>query len=155
MNKKKYLEALPKKRMAAGVMFFNQNGELLILKPIYKDGWTIPGGIVDQDESPRECCQREIKEEISLDIKELAFVCVDYKHKQGYSESLQFMFYGGILREEQIEKIKLDRKELSEFKFVSVREAVEILSPNLRKRILDCRETIKNKKAIYLENGEK
>ena len=36
-----YFKNLPKKRIAAGVLFFDEAGKLLIVKPNYKDGWTI------------------------------------------------------------------------------------------------------------------
>ena len=42
---------------------------LLILKPTYKSGWTIPGGVMEADgESPWEACQREVREETGLEV---------------------------------------------------------------------------------------
>lgn len=66
-----YYKTLPKKRMAVGVLFFNSNNELLIVKPSYKSGWSIPGGVIEQDESPRMGFIREVKEEIGLDVEPL------------------------------------------------------------------------------------
>src|SRR4030042_1026069 len=52
MQKKiEYLKTLPKKRIAVGVLLFNDDNQLLVLKPSYKDHWTIPGGVVNEYES--------------------------------------------------------------------------------------------------------
>ena len=108
-----YYKGLPKKRMGVGALFFNEKDELLILKPTYKDYWSIPGGIIDANESPREACIREIKEETGLNISSVKFLCVDYCRNLGNEkgESLQFMFYGGILSENQISNIKSSFKQ--------------------------------------------
>jgi ABC-type methionine transport system ATPase subunit len=38
-----YAAVLPKKIIGTAVLLFNTKGELLILKPDYKDGWLVPG----------------------------------------------------------------------------------------------------------------
>ncbi len=35
--------------MSAGALVFDRAGRLLILKPTYKSGWTIPGGVLETD----------------------------------------------------------------------------------------------------------
>jgi hypothetical protein len=37
--------ALPGIPVSAGALIFDRGGRLLILKPTYKSGWTIPGGM--------------------------------------------------------------------------------------------------------------
>ena len=151
-----YYKNLPKKRMGAGVLFFNEQNELLILKPNYKDHWSVPGGTVDKNESPRQCCLREIKEEIGFDLREISFLCVDYNSAQkDKTESLQFIFYGGILNADRIKKITIQDNEIDEFKFVKINEALPLLNEKLRKRIQGCLESIKSGQAVYLENGRK
>ena len=153
-----YYMRLPKKRMGAGALIFNTKGEVLLVKPTYKGHWSIPGGTVDENESPRHACIREIKEEIGLDITSLTFLCVDYTPAIGdKNEAIQFAFYGGTLTDIQISSIHLQEEELCEFRFVSVDEAVELTGGhmrNLAKRIPKCIDAIKTGTAVYLENGE-
>lgn len=150
-----YYKSLPGKRVGAGVLLFNQAGEILIVKPNYKDFWLIPGGTIDKDESPRQGCVREIKEEIGLDITKLNFICVDYTTANDYkTESFQFVFNGGILNQEQIDKIVLDRKELDEYKFIKLEDSLPLFSEWFRKRLVKCLAIINQDKAIYLEDGE-
>src|SRR5512146_1882310 len=90
-----YYKSLPTKRMGTGVLFFNVKGELLIVKPNYKEGWSIPGGVIDANESPRAAGFRETKEEIGIDIDEVQFLCVCYSlNDWPKTESLQFVFNG-------------------------------------------------------------
>jgi len=155
MNIKTFYQSLPRKRISAGALFFNEKKELLIVKPSYKDHWSVPGGVVDENESPKEACIREVKEEINLDIKNPRFIGVDYKPARGQrNESLQFVFYGGILTQNQIDKIKLRSGEISEYKFVKAEEAIPLLSKGFQKRMPKCLEAIKNNTGIYSEEGE-
>lgn len=141
--------------MGAGALIFNKKGELLILKPTYKDHWTIPGGVVDTGESPHQACLREIKEEVGLDLQELRFLCVVYHANKNNEkgESLQFVFYGGKLDEKQLAGIRLPPKELSEYRFVDVEEAKTLISEAQCRRLPKCLEAIKNNTAFYLEDN--
>jgi 8-oxo-dGTP diphosphatase len=151
-----YYKNLPGKRVGAGALLFNEQGELLIVKPNYKDYWLIPGGTVDKNESPRQACLREVKEEIGLELEKLDFVCVDYTTEKGEkTESFQFIFNGGILTGNQVSAIILEAKELDEYKFIKIEEAVPLFSEWFGKRLVKCiTEAIKNNKAIYLEDGK-
>jgi len=47
----------------------------------YKDGWEIPGGKLEEGESPEECIVREIREELATEIKaERVLGIVDYDY---------------------------------------------------------------------------
>lgn len=154
MNQKDYYSSLPKKHMGSGVLLFDNEGRLLILKPTYKPHWTMPGGVVDVNESPRQACKREIKEEIGLYIKNLRFICVDYKSPEGKKpESLQFYFYGGKLSSSKIKEIRLQANELESFKFETINSAKRLLSPAMARRLPKCMIAIKTGKAVCLENG--
>ncbi|MBI2674309.1 MAG: NUDIX hydrolase [Candidatus Yanofskybacteria bacterium] len=151
-----YFKALPKKRMASGVLMFNDSNELLLVKPSYKDHWSIPGGVVDNNESPREASTRETKEEVNIELEDLKFLCVEYTRKVG-DEDLFFLFYGGKLTPEQIKNIKTDPDEVSEFKFAKIEEALKLIGESkiLSKILSKYPEILKNNSPMYLENGEK
>ena len=49
-------------RVAAGVLFRDVEGRILLVKPSYKEGWDIPGGYVEPGESPKQAAAREVRE---------------------------------------------------------------------------------------------
>jgi ADP-ribose pyrophosphatase YjhB (NUDIX family) len=146
---------LPKKRMGVGVLIFNNKEEVLIVKTSYKDHWSMVGGVVDEDESPRSACKREIKEEIGIDLKEVKFLSIDYRPDyKNRGESLQFIFSGGILNDEESKNIKLDGKEIIDYKFVKFDEALQLLSEKSSLGFAKSFEALKNNMAVYLEDGK-
>ncbi|MEI6835528.1 MAG: NUDIX hydrolase [Candidatus Falkowbacteria bacterium] len=152
LSDEEYFSNLPKKHIGAGVLIFNKSNQLLIVKPNYKEGWSIPGGGVDTDESPEAAAIRETKEEISLDLENITLICIEYTLKRGIKpETLQFIFYGGELDANEINKISLDKNEHSEFKFVDISEATNLLNERHQYIIPFCIEAIKNKTTAYIE----
>lgn len=152
-----YYKAIPSKRMGAGVAVFNDANELLLLKPSYKDHWSIPGGIVEELESPREACIREVREEVNIALKNLRFVCVEYtRRKEKNDEDLFFLFSGGQLDSQQIGDIKIDDDEIGAYKFAGKEEAIELIggASILAKVLLKCFEALGKGEKLYLENGE-
>lgn len=159
MSDQDYLKNLPRKRMASGVILFNEAGEILLVKPTYKDHWSVPGGVIDQDESPRDAALREVKEETSLDLKSMRFLCLDYMSPQesGYStkdENIQFIFYGGILTADDIKIIKVPENEISEYKFVTREAAIELVGEKLSHRLKPCFKALDLGLSVYLEGGK-
>lgn len=147
-----YANMLPKKQVGTAVLFFNTKGELLILKPDYKDGWLVPGGSTDENESPLHCAIRETKEEIDLDIQGLELVGIYYAHKKTpYSDSLKFIFYGGILTDDQISEIHLETNEIEKLAFSLSEKAIPLLSNSLQKSVPQCIKAIKDNTTIYIE----
>src|SRR2546427_4897446 len=54
-------------RIAAGVLFRDPDGRVLLVKPTYKAGWDIPGGYVEPGESPKQAALREVREELGIE----------------------------------------------------------------------------------------
>jgi 8-oxo-dGTP pyrophosphatase MutT (NUDIX family) len=157
IDPKTYYQNLPKKRMAVAALFFNEQGQILILKTSYKKYWTLPGGVVEQDESLSLALLREIKEEIGLDIINYKLAVLDYcfpKLVKGTlnTESIQVLFDCGIIDKKSISLIKIDNDEIIEYQFCEIMEALEILGIPLRKRL---RSYLKTRETVYLENGLK
>ncbi len=155
MATEEYYKTRPMKRMGAGALFADSKGDILIVKPSYKDVWEVPGGVVELNESPRKTAEREIKEEIGLDKKLSKLLCVDYQDPYDIkTESLMFIFDGGILSQDDIASIELDGKEVVEFKLAPLDEACKLLSPVLARRIEQAVIAKTQNTAVYLENRE-
>ncbi|EKE10890.1 MAG: NUDIX hydrolase [uncultured bacterium] len=160
MNDQGYIKNLPQKRMASGVVIFNEFGEVLLVKPTYKNHWSVPGGVIDKDESPRDAAIRETKEEINIELKKCDLLCIDYMSPRdsGFStkdENMQFIFYGGILSNEEINQIQIPKEEIGEFGFFSKDESLKQVGEKLSNRLPACYEAIDTKIPVYLEGGRK
>jgi len=152
ISDEEYYGNLPKKHIGALVLIFNGNQQLLIVKPTYKEGWSIPGGGVDDNESPKTAAAREIKEELGLDLKNITLIGVGYTPVQGIKpETLQFVFNGGELNADEIKKISLDTNEHSEFRFVEISKAGNLLNERQKHWLTFYTEEIENRNVPYIE----
>jgi 8-oxo-dGTP diphosphatase len=48
--------------MAVAALIQNSQGAIFIVKPTYRPEWLVPGDTIKADESPREACEREVRE---------------------------------------------------------------------------------------------
>lgn len=53
---------------SSALLLTDQSDRALLVKPVYKDGWELPGGVIDPGETPWEAAVREIKEELGLTV---------------------------------------------------------------------------------------
>ena len=149
---KAYQETLSKKLMAAGVLLFNQVGQFLIVKPTYKQGWEIPGGVSEANESLRQTVLREVQEEIGLTLEKVSLLCVDYNFAdEERLESVQCVFDGGILEEGSIAQIHFLDKEITECRFVNQAEGLVLLRERVGQHVAQALAAKHQGKVVYLE----
>jgi 8-oxo-dGTP diphosphatase len=137
---------------SAGALIFDGHGRLLILKPNYKKGWTIPGGQIEAGgESPWDTCRRETREECGLEIACGRLACVDFlRPKRDRPGGIRFLFDCGTFSDAQLSAIKLQEGEIDEHRFAEQAAAGELLSGPVRRRVAAARGAAK---CVYLEEG--
>jgi 8-oxo-dGTP diphosphatase len=81
----------PQKMIVSKVVIKSNEGDVLLLKSNYKNTWQLPGGGVDDKESPELAAVREVKEETGLVISasELTIKGTIYKA----DEEMLFIIY--------------------------------------------------------------
>lgn len=155
LEKKAYQMTLPRKRMSAGVLFFDAHGRLLIVNPTYKATWEIPGGTVEANESPRTCALREVEEELGLTREPGRLLVVDYGGEtEKRTESVQFIFDGGVLSEAELAAIVLPADELSEYRLLKPKKALKRLNRRLRERVGHCLKARNAGATFYMEEQQ-
>lgn len=113
----------PRKLVGVSVIFRNNKGEFLIAKPTYREDWLFIGGIVDEEESPFAAALREVKEEIGLEFSSFPLLSISHAPSDELvPDYMKFAFDGGVLTDEQINSISLQASELSEYKFLPLKE---------------------------------
>ncbi|QEH92507.1 NUDIX hydrolase [Dermacoccus sp. 147Ba] len=137
---------------SAGAMLFDEAGNLLVLEPTYKKGWTIPGGAMEADgESPWDACRREVLEETGLVVTSGRLAVVDTRpDKQTGTIGLRFLFHCGTLTDQRIASIELQESEIRSHRFVDREGAKALLSKPVRRRVLAAWDA---PHCLYLENG--
>jgi 8-oxo-dGTP diphosphatase len=71
--------SLPGVVATAGALISDARGNVLLVKPNYRDHWTLPGGICEFAEAPHDGCAREVAEEIGLSLTVGPLLCVDWQ----------------------------------------------------------------------------
>jgi len=137
---------------SSGALIFDQKARLLILKPTYKTGWTIPGGVMEAGgESPWEACVREVREECGLTVRAGRLACVDFRRpRPGRPGGVRFLFDCGRMDDAALGAVILQREEISEYRMVSLDEALTMLRAPIRRRV---RAAAAAKSTVYLEEG--
>ena len=105
---------LPMKRMIGHAVFKDNRGRVLLTETRYKEDWELPGGIVEVGESPRIGAEREVLEEIGLDVQFGDAALIDWMPPYlGWSDAIEFIFDGGTLPPEVADGITAtDPREL-------------------------------------------
>lgn len=152
LPKDQYYKSLATKRVGVAVLFFDEVGKLLIVKTNYHPDWQVPGGNGNENESPQETAIRETKEEIGLDVGNLRFLYVEYLGATAERpDFLEFVFYGGVLKGEDIANIILQEEEIVDYKFVEIDEALSLLRSSLKRRVPKALEVVKTGIPMYGE----
>lgn len=119
MENKHLIADIPQKAI------IEKNGKVLLIRPVNKDKWELPGGRLHKGETTQEGIKREIKEELGLDIEPKniidAFVLLEETPPNHFTVVWQSSLLNGS------EEIKLQEDEIAEAKWVSKREIDEMV----------------------------
>lgn len=149
-----YTATLPRKRMGAGAVFTDPDGHVLLVECAYKDGWEVPGGAVEADESPRAATIREIDEELGLRVTPGRLLVVDWvPPRKGRTEGLMLLFDAGTLTPAQTSTIQLPADELRSWAWSDPQQAAQRLSGLLARRVAAALKARTLGVTAYLENG--
>lgn len=149
-----YTHTIPRKRLAATVVFTDHTGRVLLCEPTYKQVWEAPGGAVELGEAPRTTAAREVREELGLAIDPGRLVAVDHVPPVDWrTEALVLVYDGGRLTEQQTATIRLADDELRSWAWCTVAEARERMRPLVARRIAAALDAITDGGVAELENG--
>jgi ADP-ribose pyrophosphatase YjhB (NUDIX family) len=135
---------------AAGALFFDEAGRILLVEPTYKPNWDIPGGVIEHGETPSEACTREVEEELGLVREPGRLLVVDWAPRND-DDRVLFVFEGGLLTAR--DEIRLQASELRSYEFVTPEEAGQRLIPRLARRVTQALRAWESGETRYLEHG--
>jgi 8-oxo-dGTP diphosphatase len=137
---------------AAGVLFLDEAGDVLLVEPTYKAMWEIPNGLMQVGETPRVACARTLQEQFTLEVPLGRLLVVDWApHVR--EERVRFVFDGGVLTDEQLDAIELPPHELESWAFISPGELFVMTEPRTSRRVTAALGAREAGATWYLENG--
>jgi 8-oxo-dGTP diphosphatase len=140
--------------VAAGVLFFDDAGGVLLVQPTYKDYWEIPGGYVETGETPAQAAAREVREELGIEAAVGPLLVADWAPQPDEGDKLLFVFDGGTLTAEQLAAIRLQADEIASYAFHDpAAETTVLLIPRLGRRVAAAVDAHQTGSPAYLEHG--
>lgn len=152
-NEAENVEPMAQARAAAGVLFFDEVGRVLLVRPSYKPGWDIPGGYLHPGETPSEAAAREVSEELGIKPPIGRLLVADWAPHPDEGDKILFVFDGGQLTREHIAQIQLEPAEIAEYAYHDPALIGQLLIPRLARRIAAATTVRASSQTVYLEHG--
>lgn len=139
----------PTKTCAGGALIRDSTGRVLFVVPIYKAVLDIPGGMTEDDESPKAATVREIREELGLSVSLGRLLVVDWTPRNGvWRDCHQFVFDGGV-----VDGAVAHDAELSGVEYLTLDEARSRIYPSLHRRLTLAVAALESGTTRYAEFG--
>jgi 8-oxo-dGTP diphosphatase len=147
-----YFESLPRRRVGAGALLLDVTGNVLMVEPVYKDHWEIPGGIVEKGEDPRRACERECLEELGLRLQIGRMLVLEHQTDEPpLGDSIMFVYHCGVVPDGTA--LVLPPGELRRYRFVSSDRLGEVTVERLARRVRFALLAMQEGSTIELTNG--
>jgi 8-oxo-dGTP pyrophosphatase MutT (NUDIX family) len=154
---REYYAKLPKHIVGAGAIIRDAEGQVLLVKPAYRDDtWEIPGGGLEPGEDPLQAVARELREELGRTNTPGRLLAVDWIPEQpdGRPPLLNFVFDGGLITQNEIDHdLQFDHTEVTECRLTSATEWQGLLLPHLARRLRACARALADERTLYLQQG--
>ena len=152
-ERERWYASLPSMYGAAAALFTDRPGRVLLVKPNYRDYWSLPGGILEHGEPPHDGCAREVKEEIGLTITPGPLLVLAWAGPDGERPRpfVFFVFDGGEIAPGT--DIRLQAAELEDHRYVGAAELASYLPPLMEARVRAALTARAAGAAVYLPDG--
>lgn len=117
--------------VAASGLIGDGTGRIVVVKPNYRDHWTLPGGVCEFAEPPHDGCAREVAEELGLALPVGRLLAMDWQRQHvtygpAARPTMFFTFDCGVL--ESLDDVRLQAEELDDCRFAAESELDSLLA---------------------------
>ena len=143
---------LPRKRAIAQGLLRDPRGRVLLCELSYKREWDLPGGVVDPGESPAACVEREIFEELGLQVSAGRLLAVNWLPPwRGWDDALLYLFDLGVHEAGELDPSLFLRREIAGAHWRTIEDAASHVA-SYTARMLEVAADTEHTR--YLENSE-
>ena len=126
---------LPRKRAISQMLVRDPDGRVLLCQLTYKRDWDLPGGVVEVGESPRVAVQREVEEELGLEVVPGGLLLTDWLPPWGgWDDAVCLVFDGGTRSAALADVVKQER-EIRDVRFCTLEEVDELAADFTARRV--------------------
>lgn len=87
----RWFASLPKLALSANAVLRDPGGRVALVRNTYREGWSLPGGVVDDNEPPSAACVRELGEELGYEVRRLGPLLAVQWAQRASGSPLQFL----------------------------------------------------------------
>ncbi|WP_222706404.1 NUDIX hydrolase [Aeromicrobium terrae] len=104
---------LPTKRVISQGLLRDEQGRVLLCRLTYKSEWDLPGGVVEVGEAPARGLEREIREELGVDVHARSLLTVNWLPAwRGWDDACVFLFDLGTVDASFTDTFRLQPTEI-------------------------------------------
>jgi 8-oxo-dGTP pyrophosphatase MutT (NUDIX family) len=127
---------LPRKRAISQMLVRDPEGRVLLCQLTYKRDWDLPGGVVEVGESPRLAVQREVEEELGLEIEPGELLLTDWLPAWGgWDDAVCLVFDGGTREAAVLDDVVKQEREIRDARFCTLDEVDELAADFTARRV--------------------
>lgn len=141
-----------RKRVAADVLIRDEAGRVLLVDPTYKEGWDLPGGMVEANESPQAGALRELGEELGLTRVIGRPLVVEWVGAHGpWDDQIVFVFDGGVISPDDVDGIRVSDAEIARWRFSDVDDVQKEMRDHIWRRLRLALDAVGDGSVRYFE----
>jgi len=127
--------SVPKLALSANAVLRDPEGRIALVRNTYRDGWSLPGGVVDDNEPPADAAVREVREELGFEVAgPAALLAVQWAARgTGPVQFFSLTFDVGVCQDPGL--LVPQEEEIAEIGFFPPEELPEAVRPFMRRRI--------------------
>lgn len=147
--------AMPRKRLIAQGVITDGRGRVLMCELTYKAEWDLPGGIVDPDEGPLVTVEREVREELGVDLEAGDLLSVTWLPPyRGWSDALLCVFDLGE-HPDLLERVRLQPTEIAALHWCTPEQVAQHAAGYVSRHLAQVWDgTATRGRTVYLDGGQ-
>jgi ADP-ribose pyrophosphatase YjhB (NUDIX family) len=125
-----------------------QDGAVLLVRQTYMDGWFMPGGRIEKNETTEQAARREAREEVGAQLHSISLLGVYSNFKEWKSD------HNVLFLSQDFELSGTHDREVAEMKFFPLDALPPDVWPGHRSRLLEYRQLQQHQDSAFMRFGE-